>query len=481
MKKISKSLVIAALLALTSQMGAQEVNTTQMLTMAPQRHYFNPAFQPITDGYVYLPLISRTNFSFMNNSLTMSDLIFEQNGQTITALHPESQHKLLDALRPNTLFRANMSTSLLGFGFRMKHDDYLHVGIDMTADAGINLPRDLMKFALEGMANLEGNNNFNLKSLGMNMQAYTSLSIGYSRQHKMIGWGAKVKMLMGAMYAGMTNQALALDASPERWTLMGTGNLRIAGPLNFPANLNGESITEWAQGGNFLPSQITEFLKPSGMGVAADLGITITPHKMVTISASMTDLGGIFWNKGRDYKYQVNGNFEGIGSIDTKDYLDNEGVFSTDILMDTITTRLTHVYQNALTQQDSKDKFFAPLTMKFNVGVDANFFDNLLGVGLYSRTMLYNKQWYEEVTLGAAVRPTSWFNASLSYSFLNGRWSNFGAAIGLRGGPIALTLAADYIPTWYANGIPYKTPGLNMEMGLAIVWGWKKKAEKKQD
>ena len=41
-------------------------------------------------------------------------------------------------------------------------------------------------------------------------------------------------------------------------------------------------------------------------------------------------------------------------------------------------------------------------------------------------------------------------------------------------------MAADYVPITYAayNGnywLPYKTQGVNAELGLGIVWGWKQK------
>ena len=89
------------------------------------------------------------------------------------------------------------------------------------------------------------------------------------------------------------------------------------------------------------------------------------------------------------------------------------------------------------------------------------------------------------MTFGASVRPASWFNFGVSYSFLNGKWSNVGVGLGLRGGPFVLTLAADYVPITYAalngkNFLPYKTQGVNFEMGLGIVWGWKKKAAEAQ-
>jgi hypothetical protein len=150
------------------------------------------------------------------------------------------------------------------------------------------------------------------------------------------------------------------------------------------------------------------------------------------------------------------------------------------MLGDTVKARLQNVYENALTSEEGKKGFFAPITMKLNVGAEVNLVNDIIGLGIYSKTMYYNSRFYEEVTFGAAVRPASWFNFGVSYSFLNGKWSNIGAGLGLRLGPFIISVAADYVPLTYAayDGkycIPYKTQGINAELGLGIVWGWKQK------
>jgi hypothetical protein len=171
-----------------------------------------------------------------------------------------------------------------------------------------------------------------------------------------------------------------------------------------------------------------------------------------------------------------------MGKINYGDYTDADGKFDTQRFTDTLTTRLKEVYENALTSNPGQKGFWVPLTMKLNVSAEVNLLNNIFGIGVYSKTMYYNNRFFEEVTLGAAVRPVSWFNFGVSYSFLNGKWSNVGAALGLRLGPFIISVAADYVPLTYAayNGkyaIPYKTQGVNAELGLGIVWGWKQKKQ----
>ena len=74
------------------------------------------------------------------------------------------------------------------------------------------------------------------------------------------------------------------------------------------------------------------------------------------------------------------------------------------------------------------------------------------------------------------------------YSFINGKWSNMGAGISFAPyDGFMLTLAADYVPLRYVEypvaedavvPLPYKTQGINLAFGIAIVAGTnpKKKA-----
>lgn len=502
MRKYLRQYILLGFFACVSMsLSAQEVSTTNMLEMAPYRHQINPAFEPITEGYFYFPALSHLYLYGGNNSLAMRDLIINQGGKTMWSINPESQYNLYSAFRKNTLVRGQASVAVLGFGFRLKNDGYFHLNIDANVDAGLTLPRDLFGFALDGgMKDLTGGiNSYNLQSLGARAQAYLSLGFGYSKQvNDQWTWGMKVKLLDGFAYVGTRQDYLTLNASTEEWNIDGRGQLAIAGPLNkqlaqvYPMSPEYEAMKNWAEQDKLIDTKdIGNLLTPSGYGAAFDLGFTYQPDKHVKLSLALTDVGAIYWNRGRRMGYDVNGTYNGVGTINYADYTDEDGNFDSNRLKDTIVSRLENVYKTALTGNDVyKDKqgfwkrgFLAPLTMKLNAGVDAYFCNDILGLGLYSKTMLYNTKIYEEVTVGASVRPASWFNFGLSYSVLNGRWNNVGAAIGLRGGPFALTIAADYVPMTYAYyqpeesakkvGIPYKAQGLNVELGLNIVWGWK--------
>jgi len=482
-----KSFCLICLFGLVSIMASaqSEVASTALLYNAPYRHFINPAFEPITEGYLYLPALSHISLYAGNNSLSLSDFIINQNGTSMWTLNPASNVNLMNAFRQNTLINANVNIALLGFGWRTRHGGYLHFNLNERVDAGVTLPKDLFQFVLGGgMTNLEGDNLFKLSSLSAQAQLYTELAVGYSRQQSELWtWGLKVKAIAGHAYMGLRNNEMTLNASPEKWSLNGAGSIRIAAPLKtYPQNLDASTF---GNGGynineNLAFTDVKSYF--NGYGAAFDFGVAVKPIKYITISASLTDIGAVYWLNGRQYQYNLDGSFSGMGQINYGDYVGPDGKFDGKQLGDTMLARLKNVYEGALTSQEGKKGFLAPLTMKLNASVEVNLVNDIIGLGVYSKTMWYNYRFYEEVTFGAAVRPTSWFNFGVSYSFLNGKWSNLGAGLGLRLGPFIISVAADYVPITYAayNGnywVPYKTQGVNAELGLGIVWGWKQKKE----
>ena len=482
--KRMKSFALTCLMGMIS-LGAiaqSEVATTNLLYNAPYRHFINPAFEPITEGYLYLPALSHLSLYAGNNSLSLSSLLINQNGTSMWTLNPNSGVNLLDAFRPNTLINADLNIALLGFGWRTSHGGYLHFNLNERLDAGVTLPKDLFRFALGGMSDLDGNNSFDLKALGAQASLYTELAVGYSRQQSEIWtWGLKIKALAGHAYMGVKTNQMSLNMSPEEWSLQGAGSIRMAAPLKtYPQNFDAATFQNGGYnfGDNLALTDVKSYF--NGYGAAFDFGVAVKPIKYITISASLTDIGAIYWLNGRHYDYLLDGSFNGMGQINYSDYVGPDGKFNGEQLGDTLKARLQTVYENALTSEEGKKGFWVPITMKLNASVEVNLVNDIIGLGVYSKTMFYNNRFFEEVTFGAAVRPASWFNFGVSYSFLNGQWSNVGAGLGLRLGPFIISVAADYVPITYAayNGnywLPYKTQGVNAELGLGIVWGWKQK------
>lgn len=505
MKTTKKHIAVLLLCLGAAAVSAQQVNTLYFLEDAPTRHYINPAYQPTSDGYFLLPAIGWTSFSLMNNSITLRDFIYPNTlGQTATFMHPNATpegpgtQQFYNKLRRNMQFSTDMQVNLLSFGFRV-NQHYFHFTLNERFDAMIGMKKDIFGLILNGgMNNIEGNNYYSMKNTRLDATLYTELGLGYSYDlNEQWKFGAKVKYLYGSAHASFNTSDLQANLSPNEWQINGNGVLMAAGPFggtNPDGSLYESAPVAFTDTGAqyYIQPFSTNYFKPKGHGVAFDLGATYKPIEQLTISLAVADLGFIYWKNGYRYNAKVNATYNGIGEFNYEDYTDTQAdgtkTFNTDRLVDTITTHLQQIADNAISTEEPTKGYAQMITAKINAGVDANFFDNQLGVGIFSQTKFYHTNVYEEVTLGIAYRPRSWFNIAASYSFLNGRWSNIGAGIVLRGGPIGLTLTADYIPLVYTQKInindnfgvrlPYNVKGFNLGMGISIQFGYKSDKDK---
>ena len=478
-----RGFVIGALLAITVSFGhAQQVNTLYFLENAPMRHLINPAFQPVSDFYMTFPVIGYTNMWAGNNSLSISDVLFnDANGKTITALHPSVEGQLWNKLPKILTVDTDVHINLFSFGWRIREHGYAHLNIAERIVGGVGMPKSIFAPLLsQDLKNLDFSN------LNVSASMYTDIAIGYSHMindHWTVG--GKLKVLLGHTYTSGHFDNLQFNTSQDLALLKGSGTLHEAGILKDIINgnkLNFSSI-----------KNIWGYLIPAGYGGAIDLGVTYKPIKNLQITAAVSDLGMIHWHTGSVGSLSIDTTFSGFGDYAYEDYVHN-GTFQMDSLTADITTNLKQ-YQHAIHMTDVTDQAFNQmLNANLSVGVDANFWENRIGIGVYSRTRFHNKQISEEVTLGAAFRPCNWFQLAASYSFLNGKWSNMGAAISFAPyDAFMLTVAADYVPLNYVDypisddkvfPLPYKTNGLNLAIGIAIVAGTntkKKSIDKDKD
>jgi hypothetical protein len=484
-------LTITALTCLINAQ-AQQVNTLYFLENAPMRHTINPAFQPISKGFVNISPLGWMSVGVGNTSLTMSDIFYldPQTGHTITPLHPNGDKQaLLKSLNNMTLINGDATLGVVNMGFRIKEKGYFTIGLNQHIEIGSTLPRAIPQIVLGGfMTNLEGTNSFNLSRLGAAATIYTELAFGYSHQiNEKWTVGGKLKVLVGQANIGINAKNLTLDANIEQWNMKGNLELSASGLFNLPQDVIDDLTTN--------NSPIIDYSNPAklimggGFGAAIDFGFTYKPNQHVQISAALNDLGFIHWGGANKYTCTMDTTFVGAGEFEYSDpaFHDQEGNFSTQLLLDSALNNMQGL-ANAIRMEHSGNAYNKMISAKLNLGIDANFLNNKLTVGLLSATRLYNARLYEEITIGVGYKPFNWLNIAASYSLMNnGKFSNIGAGLSImpKDG-INMTLALDYIPTTYAGIdikgktqyiLPYKSKMVNVALGFSVCWGTNPKEE----
>ena len=438
-------------------------NTMYFMNYLPYQSYMNPAVQPACRVYVELPAISAINFSLGNNSLSMNDFVYMNQGQMVTALHPELGDKtsLLNAFSANTKFYQDLSFSLLGFGFKIKENGYLSINASLRQDMAFYIPKDFVKLALYGTPEENQVNTFNLQSLGFDASAYMDLSAGYSHKiNEQFTVGLRAKLLVGLLDANLGFNELELQASQEEWRIIGNASARFSAPTVTVLVNNDGKIEEVAIPDDVLNS-LTDYRPNLGLGF--DLGAVYKPIENLSLSVAIRDLGFISWKNGYQQSASIDFAFEGIEFDITQtdsDYADS----------------LLTVLQDSYTVEEMKTGYTSMLKSKIYLGAEYAFLNNKMSVGLLSKTTVENSQAFGELTASLNMRPLSWFGTSFSYSLFNGNFSSMGIGVNLRIPPFSFYIAGDYFPLYFSSEmIPYKMRGMNMQTGMVMTFGCKKK------
>lgn len=465
---------------------AQQVSTLYFMKDVPVRHFLNPSFQPETDYYLSLPVIGFTQFGIGNNSVTFKDIIFKENGNTVSFLNNlQNEQRFYNTLKSNTLIRTDLQTNLLSFGFRHK-SAYWTFSLTEKADGVLNLPKSIFQLSLFGTPNLQ-NNTFDFSKAESNLSVYTEAALGYSKQIN-DNWliGGKLKILLGSANVSNTNNKLLLEAGVDKWTLNGSGNANYSGPIQL--NIG----TDYQTFSYTTPSSLPGWFTPSGIGAGIDAGFEYRLNKKIKLSAAITDLGFIHWSKNvQNNQYAIDYSFNGIKLFDNSSTIITfQDIYNKLILQNDLTDSIKTEFKKASSTKLTSNQYTTTTTAKINLGFEYEVIKDKISLGLLSFSQIFKNVIAEEITASVNTRPTKWLDATMSYSLINSRFSSIGVGVGIKTGIFHWFIASDYIPfqkktlnlsdfgSAYPNiriPVPYNSSSFNVSAGLNLVVDKKQK------
>ncbi len=428
----------------------------------PSRNELNPAFIPTQNFYVDLPIISGISLTSGNNSFTLNDLLLPYNGKTITVFHPDANpDAFLNTLHSTTNMTFQNRINILGVGFKIKQN-YVTFGLSERMSSNVNVPKDLLSLILKGTPDTINTNHFNLRTLGTNESAYLETAFGYARQvTDQLSVGAKVKLLFGQAHSDASFSQFDLSVNRQIAQFVGNGTAHITTPFDIPQNSDGSP--------DFANANKKGWGKIVGFGMGFDLGMNYAVLDNFHISAALTDLGFIHWYKSSwDAQMTNSASFSGM-----KVTLNSNNTSFIKQLGDSI--------KSAFAYGSNGNGYTTSLDGRLRLGAEYSILNDKMAFGMLWQNAFGGTYLYDELTLSANYRPAYWVNASLSYSVLNGSLGTIGLGLNFIAGPLNFFLSSDYIPLYYTkDGYPFKSKYMNCQVGIALTFGHKKKAELKK-
>ena len=353
----------------------------------------NPAILP-ERGYLALPLVGGLRVDGAFEFTSLSDLVYAISADE-TVLNDDSFY---DRMKPDNRMNLDMNLNILSIGW-WRGPNFWSVSAGVKMSVGASIPRSLFEY-MRDMNRYDGaelyEQDVNIRDLRLNVRAYADVGVGYARQITDRLSGARAKLLLGFTDIDFYIDEMALNMNlpdypdnPDNW--------RSNGNYGGYSAASGHLRTAYKGGGLSFDEQ--------GMVSDFDLGVAYSPIDHLNLSASVTDLGFIKWNKNNVSSASVDNNEQ----IDIT-YENYENYLSSDLFS-------PEMYN--LTE-DEPESYKTGLRTNLSVGAEY-----LLGAQeQFSVGALYNLRIAEPFNrsaislVGGYVPKSSSFNISLAYSYI---------------------------------------------------------------
>jgi hypothetical protein len=417
--------------------GQSELNLPY-LNSVYQASYSNPAAKPMHKFSLGLPGISSLYFGVTNTAFKYYDI--ERVKDTLNL------NKIVHAAKKNNYIYTGVNTDLFHLRFQVKANYFLSFHVREMVDFRFAYPKDMAKFLIEGNGKYIGQT-LDLSGLRLESTHYREYAVGFLKTNDKgpFTFGGRFKFLQGMSNVNMKYKDLKLTTDGDMYDLSSKPN----GVLNtsIPFDIDSDSVDV---DGNFINDYMTNF---SNKGFAIDLGASYQYNEKLSFSAAMNNIGYIKWKQNaRNYRIKGNSSFSGIDLIeleyeydDAEDYLDS---LSKDF--------------NYYETSDSYTKWLTPqlyLTANYN---------------LFEQTDLYATIYMEKYqtlrpafTVAVSQKAARFLQAVVSYTYQYNNFSNLGAALVLKPGPVQFYIATDNLLALDYLGAKHA----NIRFGINIVAG----------
>lgn len=431
--------IYTALFVALAHVGYSQIdNSMFFMSRLPQANFINPAQTPECGFFIggtIIPILGQLPPSVtfaVNTPLDWNDIIFKGKGQykdsLISFMHPSyNPADFTKKLGNNNFFTTNVDVNLLYFGFR-QGENYWTFDITTRFNSYVNLPGDLLKFVIGGNANTR---NADISGLGINAMAYNQIAVGFQRPLPLdFSVSARAKFLMGAFNIsnGKTDLQINTAAETNIISIIANYEIRTNLPLTIgntnEGNIDVDTLFD-------LKDDIKAKDFFGNYGGAIDLGVSKKIDDKISIFASVIDLGFINWKKNANTI-----SFRGDG-------LKFEGV---ELSLDPFELSMPDFDSllNSYTITNSTESYITTLPFKIYAGGHYQL-NKLLGFGLLGRLEKRPFGISPSFTASVDVRPFTFGNAALTYSYMNRNFTNIGIGYTLRVGPVQWYFVSDNI------------------------------------
>ncbi|MEI7422578.1 MAG: DUF5723 family protein [Prolixibacteraceae bacterium] len=433
-------------------------NTLYFLPGIPQTRELNPARSGAEKGtYFSMPFLSGVDFSFNTNNWSYNDLIHKGSGAMADSLVWDYKN-FLSSLGRNNFLNQSASVTILDFGWKRQTD---FVGFSWSEHEFVDIffTKELANMLINGNQQYLGNT-FQSGYFGGSAQHYRQFAITYAKELPSgINVGITGKLLFGlsAIKTSGLNAVAGMPSSGDQIDLAAAGKTYISAPVDVQfINKDGYRVI----GRNYfsLGNYLNNFGNP---GFSLDFGVSGKVNKKLEVSASLIDLGFIYWHQDittftEEGHYLFRGIF--LDAPSNKPPTTNN--------LNAIYNSLRDSIRAAFTPAKGTTSFTSVLPVKIYLAGEYEVDQNLKLGGL-ARIRIFNNMVHTSLTASANAVLSEKLNVSASYSLMESTFDNLGLAATYRIRNVQLYAASDNV---LAFNRPPAARNLNLRFGINFLF-----------
>jgi hypothetical protein len=429
---------------------AQADNTLFFMHTIPQSNLINPAVQIPCKVFVGMPMLSSIHFNYSNSYFSYNDILTKIG---------DSLHVNFNYLNknPNSIqdIAVELHVSIVNFGFLYK-DYYFNFNVSDKVNVGLSYPTNLFDFAIKGNTPYVGQT-INLGGLGVQGTYYREWAFGASKIiSDRLTVGAKAKLLFGKANVGTSSSDIGLQTDLQTFYLTLTSNLVAMGsPFVRQTDVFGKFQSLKLPAGSSAASLL---LNSQNKGMAFDLGAIYKLSERITLSGSVLDLGFIHW------KFSPT-------TVSATTYFPQYRGFEFDPAHPSLTNlkQWLDSVKNSYTINTNNTPYYTYLSPTVYVGGTYALTENA-NAGLMTRDTWFNGVFQGSATASLNAWYKKFLSGSISWTYINGSFANFGAGASLRTPNFGLYATSDNV----YGAFKWKSARLlNLRFGMNFLFGCK--------
>lgn len=462
--------IILAFLAgvLSFQGSLAQNNTLYFMHDVPQAIHLNPALFYRCKTYIEIPVLSSIRYSYANTGFGYHDAMHYGSGSNADSIIIDMDN-LDRKLKKRNYLRNDLEVNILGAGFRLMEDYYVHLNISLQTETRIGFPGDLVAMK-DGNWDVAGGEprDINLNGLGVKATNYLQFAAGVSTEI----WdglyvGATVKYLKGTANISTARARLKLETQGDPMQIRATSDYRLRASFPMEIQYDQEGLVSDIDMSNSFDNVVRDFLLNKNHGGAIDLGAIYEYDDKLSFAASIIDLGLIRWGSNA-HRLNANASVDYTG-FDLRTYASSGG--STDFL-EALVDSVSETFKFEATEKP----YWTTLTTKIYAGASYEIIPSVK-LSALTRTELYDTRPHFALTLAGMYSPFPFLHGTISYSVMNYKLNHLGAGLAVGGKGAQFYLVTDNIPTRWVRDTssgaiwPYNARTINLRFGLNIMFG----------